>query len=68
MIPVARERTQLADSLVKYLSLLGLKRVSKNDDLDDYIARTYGNRNSSDNGGDDEHDEQGGATGEADRQ
>ncbi len=33
LIPVARERTQLADSLVKYLTLLGLKRIAKGTEL-----------------------------------
>ena len=33
LLPVVRERQQLADSLAKYLSLLGLKRVARDADI-----------------------------------
>lgn len=38
LLPVVRERTQLADSLARYLALLGLERRVKVPTLQDYLA------------------------------
>jgi hypothetical protein len=46
LLPVLMQRQTLADSLVRYLTAIGLKRVPRDaDDLQSYIKRTYGNRN-----------------------
>ena len=44
LVPVVRERQQLADGLAKYLGMLGLDRRSKEVTLTDYIQEQYGNR------------------------
>ncbi len=42
LIPVVRERTQLADSLARYLGQLGLERKAKTvPPLDEYLAARY---------------------------
>ena len=51
LLPVVRERQQLADGLAKYLSMLGLNRVQKTLSLQEYIDSKYGN-------GDDQNGEQ----------
>ena len=42
VLPVVRERQQLADGLAKYLAMLGLERRSKEVSLQDYVQRKYG--------------------------
>jgi hypothetical protein len=42
LLPVVRERQQLADGLAKYLAMLGLERRSKEVSLQDYVQRKYG--------------------------
>ena len=43
LLPVVRERTQLADALARYLAMLGLKRRPKRvPSLEDYLASRYG--------------------------
>jgi hypothetical protein len=43
LLPVVRERQQLADALARYLALLGLERVpTKINVLDRYVAEKYG--------------------------
>jgi len=44
LLPVVKERQALADGLARYLAQLGLKRVSRDLSLDDYIKQKYGNR------------------------
>ena len=42
LLPVVRERTQLADALARYLAMLGLKRRPKRvPSLEDYLASRY---------------------------
>lgn len=44
LLPVVRERTQLADALARYLQALGLKRRAKPiPALGEYLAQRYGN-------------------------
>ena len=43
LLPVVRERQQLADGLAKYLAMLGLDRRSKQVSLQDYVQQKYGN-------------------------
>ena len=42
LLPVVRERQQLADGLAKYLAMLGLERRSKEVSLQDYVKSKYG--------------------------
>jgi len=43
LLPVVRERQQLADSLARYLTTLGLKRQTEpTSDLTGYVAEKYG--------------------------
>ncbi len=42
LFTVVKERQQLADSLARYMSMLGLERRSKVYDLADYVVETYG--------------------------
>jgi hypothetical protein len=42
LLPAARERQQLADALARYLTILGVKRVSKEISLSDYLSEKYG--------------------------
>jgi hypothetical protein len=37
----------LADSLARYLTILGIKRVSKEISLNDYLSEKYGEQNGS---------------------
>jgi hypothetical protein len=43
LLPVVRERQQLADGLAKYLTMLGLERRKKEMTLEQYIDSRYGN-------------------------
>jgi hypothetical protein len=44
VLPVVRERQQLADSLAKYMNMLGLERRTKPiQSLGDYVASRYSN-------------------------
>jgi hypothetical protein len=43
-LPAAKERQAFADSLARYLSQLGMKRVKKEVTLQDYVREHYGNR------------------------
>ena len=42
LFAVVKERQQLADSLARYMGMLGLERRSKVYDLTDYVVETYG--------------------------
>jgi hypothetical protein len=42
LLPVVRERQQLADGLAKYIAMLGLERRSKEVSLQDYVKSKYG--------------------------
>jgi len=42
LFAVVKERQQLADSLARYMSMLGLERRSQVYDLGDYVVETYG--------------------------
>ena len=42
LLPVVRERQQLADGLAKYLAMLGLERRSREVSLQDYVKSKYG--------------------------
>jgi hypothetical protein len=42
LYPIVRQRQALADSLARYMSMLGLERRSKVYDLADYVVETYG--------------------------
>ena len=42
LFAVVKDRQQLADSLAKYMSMLGLERRAKILDLTDYVVETYG--------------------------
>ena len=42
LFAVVKERQQLADSLARYMSMLGLERRSKVYDLADYVVENYG--------------------------
>ena len=43
VLPVVRERQQLADGLAKYLAMVGLDRRSKQISLKEYVQQKYGN-------------------------
>jgi len=47
LLPAAKERQQLADALARYLTLLGIKRVSKEISLNDYLSEKYGDQDGS---------------------
>lgn len=47
VLPVVRERTQLADSLVRNLQILGLERKKKTLNLGTYLAEKYNGNGSS---------------------
>ena len=42
LFAVVKERQQLADSLARYMSMLGLERRAKVYDLTDYVVEQYG--------------------------
>ena len=42
VLPVVRERQQLADGLARYLTMLGVERRSKEVSLQDYVKSKYG--------------------------
>jgi hypothetical protein len=42
LLPVVRERQQLADGLARYLAQLGLERKAKQVSLEDYVKAKYG--------------------------
>ena len=42
LLPVVRERQQLADGLAKYLAMLGLQKRSREVTLTDYVQQHYG--------------------------
>jgi hypothetical protein len=44
LLPVVRERQQLADGLAKYLAMLGLEKRSREVTLTDYVQQHYGER------------------------
>jgi hypothetical protein len=45
LLPVVIQRQALADALARYLAQLGLKRVSKEVSLQDYVQEKYGDQN-----------------------
>ena len=47
LLPIVRERQVLADALARYLTILGVKRVSKEISLSDYVSEKYGQQDSS---------------------
>jgi len=42
LLPIVRERQVLADALARYLTILGVKRVSKEISLSEYLSEKYG--------------------------
>jgi hypothetical protein len=42
LFAIVKERQQLADSLARYMSMLGLERRGKVYDLSDYVVENYG--------------------------
>jgi len=46
LLPAARERQQLADALARYLTILGIRRVSKEISLSDYLTEKYAEQDS----------------------
>jgi len=44
LLPVVRERQQLADGLAKYLAMLGLEKRSREVTLTDYVQQHYGEK------------------------
>jgi hypothetical protein len=41
LLPVVLQRQQLADGFARYLAQLGLKRISKEISLQDYVSEKY---------------------------
>lgn len=45
LYPIVRERQQLADSMAKYMQMLGLERRQRpTESLESYVARKYGQK------------------------